>query len=55
MMLWEHSSEAIPGGSGAFLHEAIRLSSRLSRYTNQSWPVGRPFRCDCDIASGKLV
>ncbi len=34
-MLREHSGEAILGGSGAFLDEAIRLSPRLSRYTKQ--------------------
>ncbi len=41
-MLREHSSEAILGGSGAFLHEAIRLSPRLSRYSIQQNEPVRP-------------
>lgn len=33
MRHWEHSGAATPEGPGAFLDEAIRLSSRLSRNT----------------------
>jgi len=42
MMLREHSSEAILGGSGAFLDEAIRLSPRLSRYTKDAIVLNEP-------------